>query len=67
MRYPRHYFKFGADLQLKKSTLNKVRDQFSIMEDYVTKFKITIGINGQFISQSYRLSIIYFNPGLPRK
>ena len=38
------------------------------MEDYVTKFKITIGINGQFISQSYRLSNYDIsNPGLPEE
>ena len=66
MRYPRHYFKFGADLQLKKSTLNKNGDQFSPIQDYVTKFKITIGINGQFISQSYRFSNYDIsNQGLP--
>ncbi|MDA8707214.1 TonB-dependent receptor plug domain-containing protein [Cyclobacteriaceae bacterium] len=63
-RFPRHYLKFGADLQFKMSELNKARDQFSLLKDYVTKFRITVGINGQLISQSYRKSnYIIFNEG----
>lgn len=67
-RYPRHYFKFGGDLQFKKSELNRALDQFSLFKDYVTKFKISVGVNGQLINQSYRKSNWNIsNQGLPEE
>ena len=67
-RYPTHYFNFGGDVSLRKSVLNKTRDQYSLSSDYDTKFHILLGLNGQLITQSHRYSgYDITNKGLPEE